>query len=259
LCAKLRSSNIDASAGAVEELERIVSLIRKQWPDVRIIIRGDSGFCREEIMAWCESHKVEYVLGLAKNSRLRREIVDELQWAEAEYEATGKAARMYKEFPYKTLSSWSRQRRVIAKAEHLAKGTNPRFVVTSLSEEEWDGRRLYEELYCARGNMENRIKEQQLYLFADRTSTHFMNSNQIRLWFSSVAYTLVHALRKIGLKGTELAHAQCNTIRLKLLKIGALIRITVRKIWLSFSEAYPYVDLFRQVLKNIRRWQPMRC
>ena len=148
---------------------------------------------------------------------------------------------------------------MIGKAEHLAKGSNPRFVVTSLSEKEWNSRELYENLYCARGDMENRIKEQQLYLFADRTSTHFMDSNQIRLWFSSVAYMLMHALRKIGLKGTKLVHAQCHTIRLKLLKIGALIRITVRKIWLSFSEAYPYADLFRLVLHNIRRWQPLRC
>lgn len=259
LCARLRPSNIDASAGSVEELERIVSRIREDWPEVRIIIRGDSGFCREDIMAWCEGHNVDYIFGLAKNSRLREEIAEELDAARVEYETTGKAARIYKDFRYKTLTSWTQLRRVIGKAEHLSKGSNPRFVVTSLSDEEQDAKCLYEDLYCARGDMENRIKEQQLYLFANRTSTHYMDSNQIRLWFSSVAYVLLHALRHIGLKGTKLAQAQCNTIRLKLLKIGALIRITVRKIWISFSEAYPYENLFRQILRNIRRWQPLRC
>ena len=259
LCARLRPSNIDASAGSVEELKRIVSRIRKRWPNVHIIIRGDSGFCREEIMAWCEEHNVDYVLGLAKNSRLRKKIAQELAEAEAQYETTGKSARLYNDFRYKTLKSWTRLRRVIGKAEHLSKGSNPRFIVTSLSRKEQDARSLYEKLYCARGDMENRIKEQQLYLFADRTSTHYMDSNQIRLWFSSVAYVLLQTLRHIGLKGTKLAQAQCHTIRLKLLKIGALIRITVRKIWISFSEAYPYADLFRLVLQNIRRWQPLRC
>lgn len=259
LCAKLRPSNIDASAGAVKEIARIVSQIRGRWPGVRIIIRGDSGFCREEMMAWCESNKVGYILGLAKNTRLREAIGCELTLVEAEYAATGKATRMYKELQYKTLKSWARTRRVVAKAEHLAKGSNPRFVVTSLNEEEWDSRALYEDLYCARGDMENRIKEQQLYLFADRTSTHFMDSNQIRLWCSSVAYMLLQALRRMGLHDTELEHAQCHTVRLKLLKIGALIRITVRKIWFSFSESYPYAVLFKRVLENIRRWQPLRC
>jgi hypothetical protein len=259
LCAKLRSSNIDASAGAVKEVQRIVDRIRRKWPLVRIIIRGDSGFCREEMMAWCEGNKVEYILGLAKNSRLREAIECELALVEAQYEATERAARVFKELQYKTLTSWSRTRRVVAKAEHLAKGSNPRFVVTSLDQQKWDSRALYEDLYCARGDMENRIKEQQLYLFADRTSTHFMDSNQIRLWFSSVAYMLMHALRRIGLKDTELEHAQCHTIRLKLLKIGALIRITARKIWLSFSEAYPYANLFKRVMENIRRWKPLRC
>ena len=259
LCARLRPSNIDASAGSVEELERIVSRIRKHWPNVRIIIRGDSGFCREEIMAWCEDHNVDYVLGLAKNSRLRERIAEELETVRIQHETTEKGTRLYKDFRYRTLKSWTRLRRVIGKAEHLSKGSNPRFVVTSLSSNEQDARSLYEKLYCARGDMENRIKEQQLYLFADRTSTHYMDSNQIRLWFSSVAYVSLQALRHIGLKGTKLAQAQCHTIRLKLLKIGALIRITVRKIWISFSEAYPYADLFRHALQNIRQWQPLRC
>jgi len=259
LCAKLRPSNIDGAAGGTKETERIVNRIRRAWPRTRIIIRGDSGFCREEMMTWCEGNNVGYIRGLAQNSRLREAIGSELESVKAQYEKTDKAARVYKEFQYKTLTSWTKTRRVIGKAEHLAKGSNPRFVVTSLSADEWDPQTLYEKLYCARGDMENRIKEQQLYLFADRTSTHFMDSNQIRLWFSSVAYMLMHALRRIGLKGTKLAHAQCNTIRLRLLKIGALVRMTVRKIWLSFSEAYPYADLFTTVLENIRRWQPLRC
>jgi hypothetical protein len=259
LCAKLRSSNIDASAGAVEEVRRIVERIRRRWPSVRIIVRGDSGFCREEMMAWCEANNVGYILGLAKNSRLRELIECELKLVETRFEETGRAARVYKELKYKTLTSWSRTRRVVGKAEHLAKGSNPRFVVTSMTKKEWKGRALYEDLYCARGDMENRIKEQQLYLFADRTSSHFMDSNQIRLWCSSVAYELLHALRRVGLKDTELERAQCHTIRLRLLKIGALIRITARKIWLSFSEAYPYATLFRQVMRNLRRWKPLRC
>ena len=259
LCAKLRPSNIDASAGAVEELERVVRQIRGRWPDVRIIIRGDSGFCREAIMAWCESHEVDYVMGLAKNDRLRAVTADELEIAKGLYERTGKASRIFKEFEYQTRKSWTRRRRVIGKAEHLTQGANPRFVVTSLSAERWNAKALYEDLYCARGDMENRIKEQQLYLFADRTSTHHMDSNQIRLWLSSVAYVLLQALRRMGLKGTKLAKAQCQTIRLKLLKLGAQLRTTVRKIWVSFSEGYPYVELFRRVLENIQHWRPLRC
>ena len=259
LCAKLRPSNIDASAGATEEIERIVGQIRREWPGVRIIIRADSGFCRDEIMAWCEEHQVDYVLGLAKNSRLKEAVADELAEAKEICEDTQKPARVFKEFRYQTRKTWTRARRVIAKAEHLARGANPRFVVSSLSAEKWSPRKLYEDLYCARGEMENRIKEQQLYLFADRTSTQKIDSNQIRLWLSSVAYVLMQTLRRIALKGTELAKAQCHTIRLKLLKIGALVRITVRKVWISFSEAYPYAQLFRRATENLRRTRPMRC
>ena len=259
LCARLRPSNIDASAGAVEELERIVSQIREEWPETRILIRADSGFCRDAIMTWCEGHEVDYVLGLAQNARLKAAIADELSVAKARYEQTLEPSRVFKDFEYQTLDSWTRQRRVIGKAEHLSGGANPRFVVTSLSPETWEARALYENLYCARGDMENRIKEQQLYLFADRTSTRCMDSNQIRLWFSSVAYVLMQTLRRVGLKGTKLAKAQCHTIRLKLLKIGALVRITVRKVWVAFSEAYPYADLFRRVVATIRQWRPLRC
>jgi hypothetical protein len=257
LAARLRPSNIDASTGCREELERIVAQIRQAWPQVRITLRGDSGFCREELMAWCEQNQVDYVLGLAKNERLKAEITAELEQAGEQHRQTGRAARVFREFAYQTRQSWSRARRVIAKAEHLEKGSNPRFVVTSLKAEHWPAQALYENLYCARGEMENRIKE-QLMLFADRTSTAFLRSNQIRLYFSSVAYTLMQALRRLGLRGTELAQAQCATIRLKLLKIGALVRVTVRKVWLSLAGGYPYLELFRQVYARLRA-APLRC
>src|SRR2546423_10412629 len=228
LCARLRPSNIDGAAGSVPELKRIVQQIRRAWPAVHIVVRGDSGFCREELMAWCEVEGVDYLLGLAKNERLKAEIKKELRKAKRQYHETGRAARFFKEVYYQTRKSWSRRRRVVAKAEHLEKGENPRFVVSSLTAEEWLAPALYEELYCARGEMENRIKE-QLMLFADRTSTAYLRSNQLRLYFSSVAYVLLQMLRRLGLAGTELAKAQCATIRLKLLKIGALIRIRDRK------------------------------
>ena len=257
LGARLRPSNIDASAGSLEELQRIVKQIRAVWPEVRILVRGDSGFCREELMAWCEAESVDYVLGLAKNERLKAEIKKELRKAKRQYHETGRAARFFREFYYQTRKSWSRRRRVVAKAEHLEKGENPRFVVTSLTAEEWPAPALYEELYCARGEMENRIKE-QLMLFADRTSTAYLRSNQLRLYFSSVAYVLLQMLRRLGLAGTELAKAQCATMRLKLLKIGALIRISVRKVWVSLAGGYPYVALFRQVHEKLCA-VPLKC
>ena len=250
LCARLRSSNIDASAGSVEELKRIAEQIRSAWPEVRMVVRGDSGFCREELMGWCEANRVDYLLGLAKNERLKAEIEKEMEEAKAQHQQTGRAARRFQEFVYQTRESWSRARRVVAKAEHLAKGENPRFVVTSLGREEWPAQALYEEQYCARGDMENRIKE-QLMLFSDRTSTHYLRSNQLRLYFSSMAYVLLQMLRRLGLEGTELAKAQCSTIRLKVLKIGALIRITVRKVWVALAGGYPYVTLFRQVYEKL--------
>lgn len=259
LCARLRPSNIDASAGALEEIERIVAQIRQVWPEVQIILRGDSGFCRDQIMAWCEANGVEYVLGLAKNKRLVAAIGGQLQQAKRDFEQTGKAARVFQELEYRTRKSWSRKRRVVAKAEHLEKGSNPRFVVTSLAAERMEGRALYEDLYCARGDMENRIKEQQLCLFADRTSTAYLRSNQIRLYFSSFAYLLMQALRRFGLAGTEMARAQCDTIRLKLLKIGAHIRITVRKVWVSMASGCPFAKLFAEVYHKLRRMQPLRC
>lgn len=258
LCAKLRPSDIDAAAGSVKQLERIVKKIRARWPKVQIVIRGDSGFCRENIMHWCESHGVDFVLGLAKNARLKRILGKELHEAKQLFEATSCAARVYKDFDYRTRKSWSRKRRVIGKAEHLAKGANPRFVVTSLSADDYDAATLYEQQYCARGDMENRIKEQQLYLFADRTSASTMRANQLRLWLSSVAYVLMNALREIGLKGTELQKAQCHTIRLKLFKIGAAIRVTVRRVWISLSTSYPYAEVFTRVLDNLRSIPELR-
>ena len=259
LCARLRPSNIDGAKGSVAEVERIVGQIRQAWPQVRMILRGDSGFCRDELLSWCEAQGVDYVVGLAQNKRLLRETAASSAQAKSQFQQTGKAARVFTEFIYRTKKSWSRARRVIAKAEHLEKGSNPRFVVTSLSPEEstfpapprWPPQSLYEELYCARGDMENRIKEQMM-LFADRTSTSWLRSNQIRLYFSTVAYQLLQALRRLGLAGTELAKAQCHTVRLKLLKIGAQIRITVRKIWVSLSSGYPYQKLFRQVYRNLQ-------
>lgn len=253
LCARLRTSDQDGAAGTVEELAPIVTRIRTQWPSVRIILRGDSGFCRDDIMSWCEAHQVDYVLGLSKNNRLKRSLADDLEQAKARYEDTGKAARVFRDFRYRTLKSWSCERRVVGKAEYLSKGENPRFIVSSIHQEEHDARRLYEDIYCARGDMENRIKEQQLALFADRTSTHKMHANQLRLYFASFAYGLIQALRRLGLEGTELATAQCGTIRLKLLKLGTQIRVSVRKVWLSFAENYPYAALFQQVFAKLEK------
>lgn len=251
LCAKLRTSDIDASAGSCEELERIIGRIRARWSDVRIIIRADSGFCREEIMSWCENNGVDYVLGLARNKRLERRIAQELAEAERLHEQTGEAARVFRECRYSTLNTWSRTRRVVAKAEYLDGGANPRFIVTSIGRDEIEARELYEDLYCARGEMENRIKEQQMMLFADRTSTHEMRSNQIRLWLSSVAYVLMNALREIALRGTRMERAQCDTIRLRLLKIGAQIRVTVRKIWVALSESTPHKKIWSEAWRRL--------
>lgn len=252
LCARLRESNQDASAGAVTEVERIVSAVRSRWGQVRIILRADSGFAREELMSWCEGHGVNYIFGLARNARLQRALGGELRQAKTQFEQSGQAERVFKDFDYRTRNSWSRPRRVIGKAEHLAKGANPRFIVTSLSREEWLAQGLYEDLYCARGEMENRIKEQQLCLFADRTSTHWLASNQLRLWLSSVAYMLLNELRRLGLAGTELSRARCDTIRTKLLKIGGQVRVTVRRVWVHWASSYPYAALFIQILRQLR-------
>src|SRR5712691_6054474 len=260
LCARLRRSNIDGADGTVEELKRIVGQIRGAWPEVKIVIRADSGFCRDELLCWCEeeANRIDYVIGLAKNVRLNKEIADEMKSAEAQFKETGKPARVFKDFRYQTRESWTRERRVVGKAEFMEKGANPRFVVTSLAPERMAARCLYEDFYCARGDMENRIKEQQLDMFADRTSAATMRANQLRLYLSSVAYMLMHALRRMGLKDTDLERAQCQTIRLKLLKIGAQIRITVRNIWISLAGGYPYAEAFAAVIRNLQAF-PLRC
>jgi hypothetical protein len=266
LAAKLRPGNLDASAGAWKVLQRIVAQLRAAWPRVRIILRGDSGFCREHLLGWCEANQVDYVLGLARNARLVRAIGGSLHQARAQCEQTRRPARRYQELIYRTLKSWNRSRRVVAKAEVLPEGAegtqdNPRFVVTSLAPQAMAADRLYEDLYCARGDMENRIKEQQLCLFADRTSAATMRANQVRLYFSTLAYTLVMLLRRLGLKDTELAQARCDTIRLKLLKIGALLCVTARKVWVSLSSACAMQDVFAQAYHALASrvpWPPHR-
>ena len=244
LAAKLRRSNIDASAGAVEEVVRIVARIRARWPAVRILLRADSGFAREGLMRWCELNGVDYLFGLARNPRLTAAIAAELEAARQHSERTGRPSRRFKDFMWSTLDSWSRERRVVAKAEWTGGGANPRFVVTSLSRAEHQARHLYEKVYCARGEMENRIKECQLDLFADRTSAATMRANQLRLWFAAMAYVLVCGLRRIALRHTQFAQATCGTIRLKLFKIGALVRVSVRRINIAMASACPYQNEF---------------
>jgi hypothetical protein len=240
LAAKLRRADIDASAGAVEEVARIVGRVRARWPRVRVLLRADSGFAREALMAWCEANRVDFVFGLARNARLVEEIFIDLAWAEEEAIRTGQSARRFRDFRWSTLESWSRRRRVVGKAEWTRGEANPRFIVTSLTPRECDARTLYERIYCARGGMENRIKECQLDMFADRTSAATMRANQLRLWFAAMAYVLLCALRRIGLAHTQFAEATCGTIRLGLLKIGALVRATVRRIKFAMASAHPY-------------------
>jgi len=238
-------------------LSRVIARIRQAWPNTRIIVRGDSGFAREAIMAWCEANRVYYILGLAKNTRLLDKIGTAQIAAHARHIQTAVSARVFTDFEYRTLDSWSVSRHVIGKAEYLHKGFNPRFIVTNLPATHGESRRLYEDIYCARGDMENRIKEQQLDLFADRTSAHTMRANQLRLWFSSFAYILMSALRRIALKDTRMANATCGTIRLKLLKIGARIKVSVRRFMIHLATACPYQDVFRLALRNIYSY-PLR-
>lgn len=261
LCAKLRKSDIDGSAGALEEVQRIVARIRTRWPNVRLVLRADSGFCREPLMAWCEENAVQYVFGLARNPRLQEMVATELLLAKAvsQEEREGKPVRIFKELRYETLDSWSRARRVVAKAEWLGDKDNPRFVVTSFSAHDIEARALYEDFYCARGDMENRIKEQQLDLFADRTSAHTLRANQLRLWFASVAYVLINLLRHFGLRGTAFERAQAGTIRLKLLKLGALVRVSVRRVVLSLSAAAPVRDVFARIAQLLDENVPLLC
>jgi hypothetical protein len=256
LAAKLRPSNIDASAGATEEIARIVEQIRARWPRVRILLRADSGFARESLMAWCETHRVDFVFGLARNSRLVDEIYVDLANAEEEASRTCRPARRFKDFFYRTLDSWSRRRRVVAKAEWTGGEANPRFVVTSLRRQETPARTLYEDVYCARGEMENRIKECQADLFADRTSAATMRANQLRLWFASFAYVLLCAVRRIGLAHTQFAEATCGTIRLKLMKLAGLVRVSARRIKFSLASACPYADEWRLAAARLARDRP---
>ncbi|MET4205198.1 MULTISPECIES: IS1380 family transposase [unclassified Bradyrhizobium] len=244
LAAKLRPANIDGSAGAVEEIARIVAQIRERWPQTRIVLRADSGFARDALMTWCEANGIDFIFGLARNARLTRAIGAELVEARDESQATSRPARRFKELTWSTRNSWSRARRVIAKAEWTQGEANPRFIVTSLTAADGDGRRLYEEVYCARGEMENRIKECQMDLFADRTSTGTMQANQLRLWFASMAYVLLDSLRRIALQATELADASCGTIRRKLFKIGALVTISVRRVKFAMASGCPYKAAF---------------
>jgi hypothetical protein len=258
LCAKLRKSDRDGAAGALEEVARIVGQLRTAWPELSITVRADSGFAREELMQWCEQHQVDYVFGLARNSRLEAEVAGELAAAEVQSRTSGKPVRLFKDFTYRTRESWSRSRRVVGKAEYLTDKANPRFVVTSYPAQRMAAAPLYEELYCARGDMENRIKEQQLGLFADRTSSATMRANQLRLWFAAVAYLLVNHLRHGGLRDTELARAQVSTIRCRLLKLGARITVSARRVVASLSSAFPLQTLFAQVLANLQRTYPLR-
>ena len=259
LWAQLRKADIDASDGALQVLQRLVKLIRHKWPLANILMRADSGFCREAIMSWCEANGVKFLFGLAKNKRLLKRITHTMKKAKRDWACSGRAARRYIQLSYRTRSSWSCPRRVVAKAEYMEKGPNPRFVVTNLTSWEYEPSQLYEKLYCARGEMENRIKEQQLYLFADRTSSATMKANQLRLWFSSLAYVILNELRSVGLRRTRMAEATCQSIRLKLLKIGAHVRVSVRRVVFSMASGYPDQDLFRSVLDNLQRAYHLNC
>ena len=257
LAVKLRPSDIDGAKGADEMLMWIVWQLRAAWPEVRIIVRADSGFCRDWLMGWCEDTAgVDYVFGLARNDRLVGCIAQQMEQARREHLRTKKSARRFRSFMYRTRKSWTRRRRVVGKAEYLAKGENPRFVVTSLCASEYEKQFLYEDLYCARGEMENRIKEQQLDLFGDRASSHTFRGNEVRLWLSMAAHLLVDGLRRLGLQGTELAKAQASTLRVRLFKIGALVKVSVRRVHVRLSSAFPLQNLFGLILQRLRSTSP---
>jgi hypothetical protein len=246
---RLQTADRDPARHTVEVMKKIVNKLRSVWPKVRIVLRADSGFSREEIYAWCEAHSVDFVIGLARNPRLEAVIAEGLAEAKGLCQATGQAARLFSAFDYRTQETWSRQRRVIAKAEALPLGQNPRFVTTSLLDR--DPRWIYEDLYCQRGEAENRIKEQQLYLFGDRLSAETMRANQNRLYFSALAYLLIRELRETGLRGTDMAQARADTIRLRLFKIAAQVRVTVRKVWVRLSSACPFAEVFQKAQASL--------
>jgi len=252
LLAKLCEANREAAAGTVQEVARIVQRIRRCWPRGRVTLRADSAFAREELMAWCERNGVHYVFGLKRNPRLETDLAEQLVQAKRQCEASGKAARVFRDFRYQTKDSWSRKRRVVGKAEHTPDGSNPRFVVTSLGCSAYDARALYEDLYCARGEAENRIGE-QFEPFADRTSSHTMAANQLRLWMLGMAYLLVDALRRKALRHTQFAHAAITTIRLRLFKIGALVRISARRIHFALASGCPNKIEFEMAYIYLRR------
>jgi len=251
LAAKLRPANIDAAEGALEEVKRIVAQIRRSWPRVHVIIRADSGFARDDLMSWCEANGVHFVFGLCKNDRLIAQIAAELVRAERTSRRIGKPVRCFKSFMYRTRRSWSCRRRVVGKAELTEGEANPRFVVTSLSRSECKSKHLYEKLYCARGEMENRIKECQLDLYADRTSTATLKANQLRLWFASMAYVLLCGLRRIGLGRTKYSDATCGTLRLTFLKIGARVQVSVRRIKIAMTTGCPVASIWGEVATRL--------
>lgn len=253
LAVQLRPSNIDGAKGAKELLTSMVTRLREAWPHTRIILRADSGFCREDLMSWCEvTPGVDYVFGIARNKRLETAIAQQMERARRQYVQTNRASRCFRSFRYRTLKSWSRRRRVVGKAEYLPKGANPRFIVTSLPASEYEARYAYEDVYCARGEMENRIKEQQLDLYGDRASCHIFRGNAVRLWFSMAAQLLIAALRRLALQGTEFAKAQASTLRVKLFKIGALVTVSTRRVYVRLSSAYPFQDLLREAHRRLR-------
>ena len=255
LWAQLRTSDQDPLAGVVPALEKVIRALRARCPLARLMVRGDANFCREELMSWCESQGVYYVLGFARNSALIGQLAPALAEARAVHLLCGGApVRRFREFAYQTHHSWSRARRVIGKAEVNAQGQDARFVVTNLPAEgfgpeaersRFEPQRLYEQCYCARGEMENVLKQQVLDLKADRLSTHYLASNQLRLWLATLAYLLLDRVRTIGCRGTELARATAGSIRLKLLKVGARVRVTVRRVYVQLSSGYAFEDLFR--------------
>jgi hypothetical protein len=252
LAAYLRPSDIDAPKHARAVLKLLVDKLRAAWPEVRVTIRGDSGFCRWRLMRWCDSHGIGYVLGLARNRALERAARDEVARAERQFRPTGRPQRLFGSFSY-AASTWDRPRRVVVKAEHTAQGANPRFVVANVP---GDPQELYEDVYCQRGEMENRIKEQQLDLFADRTSCHRLLANQFRLLLSSAAYVLVQALRRTALAGTELARAQVGTIRLKLFKVAARVVVTARRVVFHLASSYPHHEVFRSAYERLTGREP---
>ena len=259
LCARLRPANIDAAAGSLEEVQRIVEQLRQVWPEAEILLRADSGFCRDEIMSWCEANAVDYVIGLPKNARLLRRIKRRLKQARAAFRQNGHRSAGIRGFPLPHAEELAAGEARGGQGGVSGEGCESAFVVTSLRAEQAPAQQLYETIYCARGEMENRIKEQQLGLFADRTSTAELRSNQIRLYFSSIAYCVLEALRRLGLAGTKMARAQAGTIRLRLLKIGARIRITARKVWISLATGYAWAGEFEQVYDNLARGEPLPC